>query len=167
MLPLPFPPTEVGALADWLEITSMSRRSKRCSVRDLGRQLKKGSVLDGDQLDLESVEADVLNELQTRAKSAANSYPFVVDGAQLGLRSGIENFLPYTFCLCLSYFGGSRRPNSPLFPRTTFEKISCLAAANYLQGEGVRFGAPRQGLPSQFDHALDKLCFLMGEGSGF
>jgi hypothetical protein len=167
MLPLPFPPTDVLALADWMEIVSMSRRNRQCSVRDLGRQLKKSSVLTDDNIEPEEAAADIITELRTRAKAAANSYPFAIDGTHVRLKSQFENFLPYTFCLCLSYFGGDRRPKSPLFPRRAFEEISSIAAGNYLLGEGIRFGAPRRGLPAKFDDALNKLCYLMGEGRGF
>lgn len=167
MLPLPFPSTDALVLADWLEIVAISRRSHRCSIRDLGRQLKKSSVLTDDQIDLEEAAADIVTELRTRAKAAANSYPFSIDGTQVRLKSNFEDFLPYTFCLCLSFFGGARRPKSRLFPRRAFEKISTVAAGNYLRGESIRFGAPRQGLPARFDEALNKLCYLMGEGNGF
>lgn len=167
MLPLPFLLTDSLALADWVEISSITSRGGRCSVGDLGRQLKKSSAVDDDQVDFDSMEADVLTELRVRAAAAGKGYPFSIEGSKVLLKSSFEDFLPYSFCLCLSYFGDSKRHGTRLYPRRTFEGVSTLAAGNYLKGEGVRFGAPRNTLPSKFDEAINKLCILIGEGGGF
>ena len=166
MLGLPFPSTDIHALADWVEVSCIFSTGGRCSLGDLSRQLKQSSVLEDENLDSDSLEADVVNELLNRANAASDSYPFTVDGSKVLLKSDFEDFLPYTFCLCLSYFGDNRRIGVRLFPRRLFEAISCLAAGSYLKGESVRFGSPRDTLPAGFDEAIGKLCLLIGEGGG-
>lgn len=167
MLPLPFPQTDVLKLADWMEISSIQARARGCSLGDMSRQLKKSSALEEDRLGADSVEADVYNELMSRAKAAGGRYPFTIDGARTTLRSRIEDYPSYMFCLCLSYFGADRVRGLDFFPTRAFETISCTAARSYIQGEGLRFGAPRDTLPSRFDSAVNELCVLVGEGGGF
>jgi hypothetical protein len=62
-------------------------------------------------------------------------------------------------CLCLSYFGNSRIRGVAAFPERVFEALSARAASRFLNGESVRFGAPRrrEDLDPVFVRALPAL----------
>jgi hypothetical protein len=51
-------------------------------------------------------------------------------------------------------------------PQKMFEHLSTVAARNYIGGNALRFGAPRDTMPSSFKEAVDHLCRALGEGSG-
>lgn len=167
-LPLPHRPTDELKLADWLELHALLSDDKNSSVGDLERALNRATVFNPENdIALESKCVAVLNELQQRVKSADRAYPFVIDGTLLCLKSELESFIAYAFCLCLSYFGWENKKGRKLFPDRLFEELSCIAARNFTGDMSVKFGFPRQELPKNFAHAVDRLCYLIGECTGF
>ena len=170
MLSLPMPATDELKLADWLELYALISPDKNASYIDLERALRREGVfgLDSDE-DIERIIGDVSFELEQRALSATRAYPFEVSARAISLRATIEDFAPYIFCLCLSFFGTDQKLNRRPFPRRMFEYLSCEAAKNFLGGEVIRFASPRQppDLPREFDRAVNELCQRIREGGGF
>jgi len=162
---LPLPATDEIKLSDWLEVYALVSPGGNSSFGDLERALGRAGVLESsDRGAMERKLADVSYEMQSRQRSASHGYPFAIRGGLVTLRGAREDFAAYVFCLCLSFLRVWQRRGSQVFPRRMFEELSCVAARNYLGGEGVKFGAPRAGLPRQFKFAINTLCTLMGEG---
>ena len=167
MLDLPFDDlTDPLKLADWLELYALLSPDRNSSRGDLESVLRMASLFELD--DDEKVELKILEvfqELEQRTEAAREAYPFGLDyRGVLRLRSSNwEEFPVYIFCLCLSY-----RPlrETRVGPKL-FERISCLAAQHYLQGQSIGFGAPREELPSPFADAVTELCGRIGEGGGY
>jgi len=165
---LPVSPTDEIQLADWLEISALLSDDKNSSSGDLERALRRSSVLEiaEDQEAVERMCQQVFRELEDRARSAGDSYPFTVHRTLLKLRSAIDEFPAYIFCLCLSYYDVKQPGKQRTFPRRMFEDLACLAAKNYLGGKSLRFASPRVQLPKPFKEAVGALCFQIGEGRG-
>jgi len=164
MLSLPqYGPTDPIELADWVEISALRSLDGNASAGDLRRCLGTAGLFEAEDDEDEAIEQkslDVFVELEERAQAAAEAYPFDVRSGLLQMRSKWENCTPYTFCLCLSWFGTrSQRP------RKLFEELACLAAKSYVQGDGIVFGAPRQDFPTEFREAVSRLCQRIGEGN--
>jgi len=164
MLALPSDdPTDPIQLADWLELYAVISPDLNSSRGDLESVLRTASISElADDEEIERKVLDVFNELEQRAESAGESYPFAFDYAGvLQLKSmNWEDFPIYMFCLCLSYYPLRETRVGPKL----FERISCWAAKGYLHGSAVGFGAPREELPSSFDAAVVEMCRLIGEG---
>jgi hypothetical protein len=157
-------------LADWLELGALLAKDRNSSYGDLERVLRRSALaeLQTDE-EIERKIAEVADELNQRSQSAADAYPFRIDGSVIGVRPRIRSLEPYLFCLCLSYFGDRRRPGDTIFPRRLFEDLSSAAAGNYLSGAAIRFGSPRsKGIPRAFSKAVTALCMEhIGEGQSF
>jgi hypothetical protein len=83
------------------------------------------------------------------------------------LKGTAEQYPSYVFCLCVSTFKWENKKGAKAFPARMFEHLSSFAAKNFLQGESIRFAAPRDGgFPSEFRVAIDELCRRVGEGAG-
>lgn len=150
-------------LADFLEISAVLSPDFKSSGGHLERALHRPGLDNSASVD--ATCADVFSELELRSIAARRAYPFDLDGGVLSLKSAKENFIPYIFCLCLSYFGWQQKKAERIFPRRMFEDLSALAAKNFLNGDSYRFAAPRPDLP-RFREALAKLCERMAEGDG-
>ena len=159
MLSLPREPTDPLRLADWLELVALSSPGRNSSYGDLERALNRAALheLDSDEL-IEHKLSQVDDELQRRVGSAGSAYPFNVDHSVVSAQRRRRRFVPYLFCLCLSYFGDRRRPGDPTFPRRLFEDLCTVAAANYVGGAAIKFGWPRRGVSRAFRDAIDELC---------
>jgi len=175
MLALPTPATNVVRLADWVELCAVISPDHNYSIGDLERALKSSGVLkpteDSEQDPEAGVEAvpeictEVYRELETRTVGAGPAYPFQLQPAGvLELAVNIEEFSPYMFCLCLSYWPVARVRGMRVFPDRLFERLSAEAARNYIGGESVRFAFPRDELPPGFGRALEVVCARLGEG---
>jgi hypothetical protein len=168
VLPLPFPETDELGLADWLEVLTLSARDGNASSGDLERALQRSGALDNsDRNAIEEKCLQVFNELEKRAASAGDSYPFTLKWPVVEQRNSPEDHPAYIFCLCLSYNRWIKARSPKFDPRRMFEDLSYMAAKNYLGGEAVRFAHPRTTLPSSFKDAVHALCTLIGEGGGW
>jgi len=110
---------------------------------------------------------EVFTELSDRSRSAGAAYPFKLDGSVLRLRSSLEDFPVYVFCLCISSLRFKQRKGATFFPRRVFEQLASVALSNYVEGESVRFGSPRTELPGPFKNAIAQLSMRLGEGEGY
>lgn len=172
-LALPSEATNILKLADWLEIYALISADENSSRGDLENALRTASVFEsGNKEAVEEVCLQVFFELEQRATAAGDAYPFVIDGAVLSSKPNRDEFTAYIFCLFLSYFRWStdRNYEIPINPWLLFEELSCIAAVEYLNGEGVSFGTSR-GSSNQakaaFKKAIKNLCQRMGEGKDF
>jgi len=170
MLPLPLPTTDELQLADWLELLALSSPDENASYVDLERVLRREGVLGlgGDEVMTAMIQS-VSSELERRARAASESYPFVLGERIVAFKGSIDKFVPYIFCLCLSYLGSEGELNRRPYPRRLFEYLCCEAAGNFVNGDGVRFASPRMpaDLPREFRLAVDELCIRIKEGMGF
>lgn len=167
MLDLPYDDlTDPIRLADWLELYALLSTDSNSSRGDLSSALRIVSHPEVDEdHQIEQKLLEVFDELEQRKESAQESYPFSID------YRGVLEFKPetwksspvYSFCLCLSYYPLRETRVGPKL----FERVSCLAAKGYLQGEAVGFGPPRTDLPSSFSDAVTELCVRIGEGETF
>jgi hypothetical protein len=167
MLPPPFPITDEMRLADWLELSALISDDANSSIGDLERVLRREEVADEEDIDLEDKYSTVIDELEKRSAAAPEAYPFVINETRVEFRGTIDQKLPYIFCLLLSYIDWEERGDEKSSPEQTFEELSCVAVREYTGGEVVRFAAPRNDLPAEFDEAVEELCELINEGEGY
>lgn len=157
---LPSDLTDPIILADWLELLALSSADGNSSHGDLERVLNRLGVEDKD-----SLCRDTVSELSGRCRATGANYPFSFSGTLLALKGNWKDYIPYVFCLLLSYAEEKLKKISSIKHEVIFEDLSCLAARNYIGGDVLRFGAPRKELPSSFREALGKLCEKVGEWS--
>lgn len=147
-------------LADWLELKALLAHDKNASFGDLSSALRLTGNYDSD-LEIDEMAGQVWGELYDRVKFAGGGYPFEVEPSYVQLSSDVSFSPYYIFCLCLSFWGTEINA-----PRKWFEDLACLAAQNYIGGEGFSFGFPRsKPLPTQFAKAVDYLCQEIREGT--
>jgi hypothetical protein len=169
-LKLPVPATDELLLADWLEMYALKSPDGNASFLDLERVLRRAAIFTGKGDD--AIEAKLLGvstELKSRSIAAGRAYPFELAKRSIRRLRTIERYLPYLFCLSLSWAGSKPALNRRPFPRRLFEDLACCAASNYIGGNVVRFASPRRAteLPVAFGQALDTLCLRIGEGGGY
>lgn len=139
--------------ADWLELLALTTNDGNASHGDLQRVLNRLSV-DG----FNDICTDCMTELHRRVAATGANYPFAFSGTLLQMRGDWQDYVPYVFCLLLSYCGEGAKRIPRVRHEMMFEELSCLAARNYIGGEVVRFGAPRTELPRGFRDALTFVC---------
>jgi len=159
-------PTDELDLADWCELSALLADDRAFSFGDLERALNRAAVF-RNQEDVEQKLAEVAFELESRVMAAGDGYAFTFDGYNIELRPAEDDYYPYLFCLCLSYFGWEQPAGAGVFPARMFERLSSVAARRFVQGESIRFAAPREGdVPPDFRGAVDYICQRLGEGIG-
>lgn len=161
--------TDPVILADWWEVSVLTSANRLCSRAQLESELTMPSFYElsdtnPDENEIEQKILEVVDEVEERGRFAKDAYPFEFKyTGTLGLKSETwEEYAAYVFCLCLSY---EPLDESKLPPRL-FEEMSCKAAAQYLGGDMMAFGWPRQKQPRLFPAAVDRLCDLLAEGDG-
>jgi hypothetical protein len=171
MSKLKFPENTTSALdcADWMELATLVSPERRCSIAAVERNLKRLSTYDSTNAmqqaaSIENACAEVLGEIKRRAKAAQSAYPFSLDDSSIALSGDVREFVPYIFCLCLSWFGWKAKKGKKVFPRRMFEDLSKHAAQAFVGGRALRFGAPRRDLPANFKKALSSMASAIGEG---
>lgn len=164
MVMAPPDPTDCLRLADWMEVETLVAPQRSASRTEVLSLLRIGAV--GDQTDEDRIILDAFGELERRSIAADSSYPFIVDGSLLTLRSdNWRNYAAYVFCLLVSYKGVQEA--SGLNPKRLFEEIASIAAQRYLVGQARHFGFPRPRQPKSFAGAVSNLCQEMREGEGY
>ena len=164
MVELPRDLEDVIALADWLELFALESGDKNSSAGDLVNTLQM--PLGGEVAERLSLE--VFLEIEERIEATGEAYPFCLDrGRVLQAKVEPKDYIPYLFCLFLSYFGWQQRKQAKINPRLLFEDLACIAARQYIQGSVYQFGTSRRsaGL-SSFREAVNELCKELGEGEG-
>ena len=160
-IPLPSDTTDPIILADWLELLALTVADGNSSQGDLQRALNR--LDDADNVN--TVCDNSMRELSQRVEATGNSYPFTFSGTLLRLKGDWRLFTPYVFCLLLSYCDDNEKKIRGLRHEVMFEHLSCLAAKHYIGGDVLRFGFPRDSLPSGFLDALTQVCGTVGEWS--
>ena len=113
MVMAPPDPTDCLRLADWMEVETLVAPQRSASRTEVLSLLRIGAV--GDQTDEDRIILDAFGELERRSIAADSSYPFIVDGSLLTLRSdNWRNDAAYVFCLLVSY-----KPRKPSGVRIT------------------------------------------------
>ena len=168
MLGPPARPLDPINLADWIEIRALLRDDRRGSIGDIERVLRTGGAAEDLRIEPEDLGTEAFEELDSRAAASRGAYPFALRGDVLSGRGSWSEYVPYVFCLFLSYLGyASRRAVWMKKTAKLFEEVASVAGASLLDGDSVVFGFPRTGrLPRGFRPALDELCRLIGEGGG-
>jgi hypothetical protein len=159
-VPLPPDISSPIILADWLELLALTAADGNSSHGDLQRALNRLGAENMDSLCTES-----MRELNRRVDSTGGNYPFTFSGTLLTTKGDWKQYTPYVFCLLLSYCDDAQKKIRGIRHEVMFEHLSCLAAKKYLGGEVVRFGSPRDTLPSGFIKALTNVCGAVGEWS--
>jgi hypothetical protein len=163
--------TDPIQLADWMEIFSLMSGDRNSSGGDLASVLTVTSLMDPERSDaIDAKVADVFTELEARALAAGSGYPFLVEHGYLEAREDWPEFSAYVFCLLLSHLRWTRPKGSAFFPQRMFESLCVEVARQWINGQGIRFGAPRrkEEMPPSFAKAIDVLCLdHLREGKGF
>lgn len=159
--------TNAIKLADWLELQALSTPDGNASRGDLQSLLRSSGVFHfNEDEEIEKKIQEVFHELDLRKTAAGEAYPFDFPRPSLLERtSEWSDFPAYVFCLLLSWTGEMGSGHGS--PAVLFEELSCTAAQKYLNGKAIRFGSPRNSLPSSFPDAVNKLCELIGEGRSY
>lgn len=168
---LKFPENATNPLecADWMELTALISPEHRCSISAVERNLTRLSSYDGgntiqQRARIDAACGEILGEIKKRVLAAKAAYPFKIEGTALVLAGKASDYVPYIFCLCLSWFGWKAKKGKKIFPRRMFEDLSKHAAEAFIGGRALRFGAPRTELPAAFKDALLHLAVAIGEG---
>lgn len=162
--------------ADWIELQCLYSIGKSVSLERLRSQINLDASLNEEieeevsDLDLtlgwpdeasERLLAAAANEIERRALLLKGSYPFLFADGRLRATSIDEhNWNPYLFCLLVAdrEFYSPADQLSPVL----FEHLACDALAAHLSGEAVRFGTPRDSMPTGVHDALSELSRLTG-----
>jgi hypothetical protein len=158
LVALPRDNTDPVLLTDWLELSAIAAEDGNAGYGDLQRSLAPFSLEGIDELCSRSQL-----EVRRRLKAAEEGYPFSYSGTSLQLKKDWRSFIPYVFCLLLSYCDDDVKKIGGLKHTAMFEHLSCLAAEKYLGGRALRFGSPRDTLPSGFVKAVQQICQEIGE----
>ena len=127
----------------------------------------------GHDSQIEEAIGCVFDEITDRSFAAGHAYPMSIEDDVLCLNHRWDEFLPYIFCLVLSYFStfeSRMTRRSTTYTSRWFEHLSRDAAQSYVSGVAVRFGFPREPaeLPQDFRGAIDFICRnIIFEGIGY
>jgi hypothetical protein len=156
-------------VADWAELQILYSGGTGIALEAVRTDVEtEGLLAEQDYPDVpmlpnelsERLVSESVREIQRRAQTAGQGYPFRVSMGRLELRRGVRRWNPYTFCLLVAdrdyYVSGD-------LSARMFEHLASRALASYLRGSSVRFGEPRDTLPDNINQALDELTRLTGD----
>jgi hypothetical protein len=152
------------SLADWLEIMALTAPDGDASAGDMGPPLRRLG-----EANPEPLIARVFTEIDRRVKAAGDAYPFVRGNNVITRRGDAAAYVPYVFCLLLSYFKWKARKNVAHNPWLMFEEMAHVAAREYLNAPNTSllFGTSARKKQANFRGAVDDLCVRLREGDGF
>jgi len=178
--------------ADWMELLALTSSRSVSSRADIIQLVAKQSDSDhgveadpdtGEELETEILESassvladNVLDELDFRAKSLGDSYPFVLNNRtetwKLELKSSaletVSNRI-YIFCLLVSTLRDGRLTSKPIKDEAKedfaqlFQTVAYLAAIQLMGNGGHSFGYPRPDR-STFLEAISQFTTSFGIG---
>lgn len=157
-IPLPSETADPIVLTDWLELLALSVDDGNASHGDLQRALNRLGV-DG----FDTICTACMRELHRRVAASKDNYPFSFTGTLLARNGDWRQYVPYVFCLLLSYCNDRMKRVKGTNHTLMFEQLACLAARGYLGGEVLRFGSPRKELPAGFHDAIRHVCGAVKE----
>ena len=165
MIELPAIYTDIIALADWMELTSLEAGDRNTSAGDLTKAL---ALLVEDVDKAEELSLQVMLEIEHRASAASEAYPFEVkDASVLQAKEDWALYVAYIFCLCLSHFKWKPTRGASVDPWHLFEDLASIAAQNYVHGKVYKFGAGSTPGAAGFETKVNELCHALGEGGGY
>jgi hypothetical protein len=149
-------------LTDWLEAACLFGRSGAVSRSEVQKKLEEAEYDDE-----EGTTSNLWIEFQRRLRLSGAAQRFRLNEWQISRVQTWNRMLPYAFPLLVSVVPYYVRQKQNQLLRTTklFERF-VVVAAKFYAGEAVRFGHPRDDLPSRFDQALDRLVELTKEPRG-
>ncbi len=152
------------ALADWLEIVALTAPDGDASAGDLDPPLRRLGTNNPEQL-----IGRVFTEIDRRAKAAGDAYPFAPGNGVVTRKTNAADYVPYVFCLLLSYFKWKARKNAAHNPWLLFEEMAHVAAREYLNAPNTSllFGTSARQKKETFRSSVDSLCTRLREGTGF
>lgn len=152
------------ALADWLELMALTTPDGDASAGDLERPLRRL----GDQSP-EVLIARVFTEIERRITATGDAYPFSRGGAAISRKGPIADYVPYVFCLVLSFFKWKAKAGVPHNPWLLFEELAYVAAGEYLNASdtSMLFGTSARKKKQSFRTAIGDLCVRLREGKEF
>ena len=108
----------------------------------------------------EHLVAELVREVERRVAYGGRGYPFRIRENRIEIRPGTHRLTPYIFCLMVSdrdYW----TPNDP--SPLMFEHLASIALQAYLEGNSLRFGAPRDAPEHPIEVALCQLAKRTGD----
>jgi len=166
-------------LADWLEINALLDSDECASAQDLKYILENEEERENQIEESSSSEivSQVFDEINNRITASTDGYPFkLVDGTVIKKKTGYVKFLPYTFCLLLSYYGPDKLEYGSEWKKDRmakkFEELSGNVIKGLLKNKKLKstvkiFGYPRRwkgkNTNPRFKTALEKICIGCGE----
>ncbi|HDL00834.1 MAG TPA: hypothetical protein ENH23_01195 [candidate division Zixibacteria bacterium] len=123
----------IYVIADWIELYIATTKNN-VSKTKMSSLLERAS---GEE-PREQLISDIWCELGIRQNLYENS-PFVIDRLVVEPKANIDSEVTYLACLLIALYGPS---NSNKNIAKLFERLSCLAIEQYLNGEGIVFGWP-------------------------
>jgi hypothetical protein len=151
-------------LSDWLEIVALTAPDGDASAGDLERPLRRLGYSNPEEL-----IGRVFTEIDRRVKAAGDAYPFIRGNELVSRKSTVSDYLPYVFCLLLSYFKWKAKKGVAHNPWLLFEEMAHVAAREYLNAPNTSllFGTSVREKKVTFSDSIDALCTRLREGNGF
>ena len=158
--------------ADWLEAQAIySRRGFAHKSDIVGAALEAGDLIDDEDQadhDMPSIADDrslaatrladnIEAEVQRREEVCGDAYPFSLVRGRLTWRNPGTWGNPYIVCLLASDREQYRAGDDTA---RVFEHLTTLALRTFLDGKAVRFGAPRDTMPTPINEALQELALM-------
>lgn len=129
----PFHKINVASLSDWAEFNAI------CGQQDISKSLLEKRLERDDEPAEEETLDSVFAELERRKNLYGNDSPFSISSQTISPLRSWESFPEYILCLYFSLYGAKNQHNETKL----FELISAEAVKNYLQGESIVIGFPR------------------------
>jgi len=151
-------------LADWLELMALTAPDGDASAGDLERPLRRL----GNQSP-ELLIARVFTEIDRRVTATEDAYPFTRGDGSISRRGAATDYLPYVFCLLLSYFKWKAKAKVLHNPWLLFEELAHVAAGEYLNASetSMLFGTSARKKKQNFRTSVGDLSAQLREGKGF
>lgn len=156
-------------IVDWAELQILYSGDSKFNLESLKSEADmEGLETEEDEPDMAAFPNEqnspllwqTVAEITRRTAHGGDGYPFRVNGEVLELKPRIPRLTPYAFCLmvCDRDYWYEGDPSSRMF-----EHIALNALIAYLQGDGFRFGAPRDASEQAIKIALLQLSERTGD----
>ncbi len=152
--------------ADWLEASSVYSEEGRSSLESLRSYIQTDGTLPDEDREVpddevaENLTNDAVREIARRAHVLGPAYPFKLSGGEIRAPEDVVGCLPYLFCLITADRDLYQNGDS-VTPRL-FEHLSRAALLHYLGGTAIRFGFPRDTMPTGIRDATQELAKQTG-----
>ena len=147
--------SSIHAVSDWIELY-IAINKIHVSKTKIASLIE---LVSGDEPSEHTI-SDIWRELENR-HSLYNPSPFIIDRLAVEPKVNLDTEVTYLACLLISLYG-------PLSSTSNiaklFERISCLAIKQYLNGEGIVFGWPVESdQKASIRHRVIELALRLNE----